>query len=183
MLPKRLAVLLSTFGLVGVLILLLARGVLNLRPSATPAAAGTNIQLPWQNGIYDVQAPNISAISSPSPSCSRPKPGSGVCYIQWNYLHVTAASSSYVISMTVSIDNQIRAYHAGFFQTTMYIPANMTGDGYEVTCGYPQGNAGLGNTYAYTIHARDTAGLSAANYGSVSCPADVVKLYLPAVQK
>ena len=32
----------------------------------------------------------------------------------------------------------------------------------------------LGKTYAYTVRSRETGGLSAANYGSVTCPSDVV---------
>jgi hypothetical protein len=183
MLSKKLAALLMAFGLVGVLLIVLARGTLSLRPLDTPTSAGSIIDPPRQTDINGSEAPNISSIASPSPTCSRPKPGSGACYIQWNYLYVTAASSSYIISMTVSINNQIRAYHSGFFQTAMYIPSDMTGEGYRVTCGYPQGNAGLGNTYAYAIRSRETGGLSAANYGSVSCPADVVTLFLPTIQK
>jgi hypothetical protein len=133
----------------------------------------------------EADSPAISFIDSPSPTCSRPAPGTGACYIQWQHLSVTAAAGSNIISMTVSIDNDMRAYHGGFFQTSMTIPAQMTAPGYRVTCGLP-GSGGLsdwGNIYSYQIRARDTAGLSAANFGSVRCPADTVTVYLPLVMR
>ncbi|TFG72189.1 MAG: hypothetical protein E4H27_03125 [Anaerolineales bacterium] len=140
---------------------------------------------PQREGFADIQSPTISFIDSPSATCYNPVAGTGACYISWNYLYVTAASSQYVISMTVSIDNHIRAYHSGFFQTTMYIPYDMTAPGFLVTCGTKGsgGNPKLGNAYSYTIRARETSGLSAANYGSVTCPADTIKLYLPMIQR
>jgi hypothetical protein len=61
----------------------------------------------------------------------------------------------------------------------------MTAPGYRVTCGLP-GSGGLpdwGTIYPYQIRARDTAGLPAANSGSVRCPADTVTVYLPLVGK
>jgi len=111
--------------------------------------------------------------------------GTGACYIEWNYLNVTAAPGAYVISMTVAIDNRIRAYHSGFFQSTMYIPGDMMAPGYKVTCGKPANGSQpeWGNTYSYVIRARDTGGFSATNYGSITCPADIVKVYLPFVTK
>jgi hypothetical protein len=131
----------------------------------------------------EADSPAVSFIDSPSPTCYRPALGTGACYIQWEYLSVTAAAGANIISMTVSIDNELRAYHGGFFQTSMIIPAQMTASGYRVTCGLP-GSGGLpdwGQNYSYQIRARDTAGLSAANSGSVRCPADTVTLYLPLV--
>lgn len=131
------------------------------------------------------ESPSISFIDSQTPTCYLPTPGTGACYIQWNYLYVTASTSQYVISMTVSIDGQLRAYHSGFFQTSMYIPGEMFAPGFKVTCGWPgaSGVAGMGNTYNYTIRARETGGLSAANYGSVTCPADVARVLLPLVRR
>jgi hypothetical protein len=67
----------------------------------------------------EADAPAISFIDSPSPTCYLPAPGTGACYIQWEYLSVTAAAGANIISMTVSIDNELRAYHGGFFQTSM----------------------------------------------------------------
>lgn len=135
--------------------------------------------------LAEPEAPAISFIDSPSATCFRPASGTGACYIQWSYLYVTASPSQYIISTTVAIDGQLRAYHAGFFQTSMYIPGDMYGQGFKVTCGFPGagGTPDFGNTYAYTIRALETGGLAAANYGTVSCPADVVKVYMPLVRR
>jgi hypothetical protein len=129
----------------------------------------------------EIEQPAISFIDSPSPTCYQPDPSRNTCIIEWNYLYVTASASQYIISMTVSIDNHIVAYHSGFFQTSMYIPDDMVGHGFKVACG-PRGANGLGKTYAYTLRARETGGLGAANYGSVTCPG-VYLLYLPNVRR
>ncbi len=126
--------------------------------------------------------PDISFIDSPSATCYVAARNTGLCNIQWSYLYVTAGTSQYIISMTVEIDNQLRAYHSGFFQTYMYIPGDQFGDGFQVTCGKPDA-AGSGNTYAYTLRARETGGLSAANYGSVTCPGDEAKIFLPLLRR
>lgn len=124
-------------------------------------------------------APAISFIDSPSATCYLPRPGTDACYITWNYLNVSASTPQYIISMTVNISNQMRAYFSGFFQTSMFIPGDMLGKGFRVACGTPGsgGNPYLGNQYSYTIRARETGGLRSANYGSVTCPADQVPLY------
>lgn len=175
---KHLLGFLALLAALGIIVIHLASGL----PAVSVADAGeTNSDLPQS----EVDSPAISSITSPSPTCYRPTPGTGACYIQWGHLSVTASSSSYIISMTVSIDNDLRAYHAGFFQTSMIIPAQMTAPGYRVVCGLP-GDGGLpdwGNIYSYQIRARDTAGLSAANFGSVRCPADMITVYLPIVMR
>ena len=129
----------------------------------------------------DPNAPAISFISSPSPSCYRPIPATNVCYIEWSYLQVSASSSQYIISMTVAIDGRMRANYAGFFQTSMYVPAQMHSPGFKVPCGKPgaSGIGGMGASHAYTIRAKETGGLSSANYGSVTCPAGTYDIYLP----
>ena len=129
------------------------------------------------------ESPTISFIDNPTATCYRPIAGAGECYIQWNYLSVAASSPSYIISMTVSIDGRLRANHSGFFQTSMFVPGDMYDPGFRVTCGLPGagGVAGMGNTYSYIIRARETSGLAAANYGSVTCPADVVQVFVPLI--
>jgi len=124
----------------------------------------------------DPLAPLISFIDSPSATCYLPVPHTNACYIQWQYLNVTASTSQYIISMTLSISNEIRAYYSGFFQTTMYIPGDMQSPGFRVACGLPgaSGDPVLGQSYSYKVQARETGGLKAANYGSVFCPSDVV---------
>ena len=151
-------------------------------PAATdPAGAG----LPHREGSGDGRSPSISFIDSPSPTCHLPVAGTGACYIEWSYLYVEATAGSYVVSMTVTIDDRLRAYHAGFFQTAMYIPGDMTDPGYKVNCGElgSGGTPNLGAAYAYTIRARETGGLSSANFGTVTCPADVAKTFLPMIRK
>lgn len=150
---------------------------------AAPTPISTD--LPRREISGETKSPDISFIDSPSATCYRPAVGTGACFIQWDYLYVTAASGSYIISMTVTIDGRIRAYHSGFFQSWMYIPAEMTDPGYKVACGAPVGGdpASWGNSYSYVLRARETSGLSAANYGTVRCPADMSTIYLPLTRK
>lgn len=119
------------------------------------------------------QQPTIGFIDSPSATCYIPDPGQDSCYINWYYLSVDA-SPNYMITMTATINNIGPVAHVqGFFQTSMYVPYNMLGQGIKVPCGSlgAGGNPQLGNAYAFTIRARDSAGLSSANYGTVYCPA------------
>ncbi|MDI6696747.1 MAG: hypothetical protein QME21_16990 [Anaerolineales bacterium] len=147
--------------------------------TSTPLGVVTQIQSP-----ADVEAPAVSSFSN-SPTCYRQAAGSGVCYIEWSYLYTSASSGSYIISMTVTIDDRLRAYHAGFFQTAMYVPSDFYGTGFKVTCGIPGsgGVPGMGRTYAYTIRARETGGGVTSNTGAVVCPADEIKIHLPLIQK
>lgn len=133
----------------------------------------------------DPQAPEISFIDSPTATCYRPIDRLDTCYIEWNYLAVTASSSQYIISMTVSIDGKLRAYYAGFFQTSMYVPADFHKPGFMVTCGKKgaSGYPNLGKSYSYILRARETGGLAAANYGSVTCPYGFPGVYLPWVAR
>lgn len=129
----------------------------------------------------EIDQPTISFIDSPSATCYQPVSSRNDCYISWSYLYVTAATSQYIISMTVDIDNHLRALHSGFFQTSIYIPSDLYGRGFKVACG-PRGPNGLGKTYPYTLRARETGGLSAANYGSVQCPGAYL-VYIPIVRR
>jgi len=118
-------------------------------------------------------APNIGFIDSPTVACYQPDPGQDACYINWYYLQVNA-SPNYMIAMTVTL-NTIGpvARYGGFFQTSMYVPFNMHDRGFKVACGAlgAGGQANLGNAYAWTINARDSSNLKAANYGTAYCPA------------
>ncbi|MCB9418883.1 MAG: hypothetical protein H6667_03720 [Ardenticatenaceae bacterium] len=119
------------------------------------------------------QQPNIGFIDSPSATCYQPDPGRDACYLNWYYLSVSA-SPNYMITMTLSLNSKGPIAHTqGFFQTSMYVPYNMLGDGFKVACGPlgAGGNPKLGNAYAYTVRARDSANLTSANYGTVYCPA------------
>jgi hypothetical protein len=123
----------------------------------------------------------IGFIDSPTAGCRKIK--GNTCAVSWYYLSVNA-SPNYMLFLRArlgpSAQTQKLVYHAqGFFQTSMYIPYDMIGD-VIVPCGKagsspdPKPSASppvpYGNTYSYTIDARDSAGLSAANYGTVVCP-------------
>jgi hypothetical protein len=115
----------------------------------------------------------ISFIDSPTASCYQPNPAQDMCYINWYYMSVSA-SPNYIISMTATLNNYgIVADFQGFFQTSMYVPFQMNGKGFQVPCGAlgDGGNPHLGNAYAWTIRARDSTGLKSANYGTAYCPA------------
>jgi hypothetical protein len=136
----------------------------NMREVEVPAGSGSP-QSPSE--------PNIGFIDSPTAVCYQPNHNQNVCYINWYYMSVSA-SPNYVITMTATLNTYGPVAHAqGFFQTSMYLPYNMLGDGFRVACGAlgSGGNPSLGAAYAYTIRARDSAGLGSANYGTVYCPA------------
>ncbi len=131
------------------------------------------ILVPDQNAPLQENSPNIGFIDSPSPTCYQPDPTQNVCYITWYYLSVSAAPD-YMIAMTTTLNTiGVVAYTSGFFQTSMVIPYNMLGQGIKVPCGSlgSGGNPNLGLAYGYTIRARDSNGLTSANYGTIYCPA------------
>lgn len=121
----------------------------------------------------DIQPALIGFIDTPSCVCYQPDPRQDVCFINWYYMSVNAAPN-YMITMTVALNSiGIVSRVSGFFQTSMYTPYNMYGNGFKVPCGAPGagGNPELGNAYSWTIRARDSANLGSANYGTVHCPA------------
>jgi hypothetical protein len=125
-------------------------------------------------------SPDISYIDSPSAACYQTNPGKNECFVNWGYLYVTSTSPSYMTQMTVTIDSRVRAVYQGFFTTALYVSGDMHGLGFKVPCGVlgANGNPSLGMAHTYTVKAVDTSGLTAANYGSVTCPG-VRMVYLP----
>ena len=119
------------------------------------------------------QEPNISFIDSPTVACYQPNPAQDACYLNWYYMSVDA-DPNYMVAMTVTINaiGPVARLH-GFFQTSMYAPYNMFGNGFKVACGAPGagGDPVLGNAYSWTIQARDSSNLGSANYGTAYCPA------------
>jgi len=121
----------------------------------------------------DPQAPSISFIDSPSPTCYQPDATRDECYLTWYYISVNAAPAGYMITMTLTLNSIGPVAHThGFFQPSMYIPYSMLGDGFKVACGSPGagGNPTLGNAYGYAIRARDSDGARASNLGTIYCP-------------
>jgi hypothetical protein len=119
----------------------------------------------------------IGFIDSPSATCYQPDPNVDECFINWYYLSVSAAPD-YMINMWVIL-NSIGgvAIYQGFFQTSMYVPYGMHGRGIKVPCGPlvvsddPTVTPDHGNTYGFTIRARDSGGFKSANHGTIYCPA------------
>ena len=134
---------------------------------------GENLRQIEDEMATDGAAPLISFIDSPSPTCYQPNPGRDECYLTWYYMYVDAAPASYMLTMTLTLNDFGPVAHThGFFQSTMYVPYNMLGDGFKVTCGLAGagGNPTLGNAYGYSIRARDSNGARSSNFGTVYCP-------------
>ena len=123
--------------------------------------------------VEGTDTPQISFIDSPTAGCYQPDPAADICWINWYYLSV-GADPNYMICMEVTLNNIGKVSHyQGFFQTSMYVPYNMSDRGYRVACGAlgAGGDPALGNSYTYTIRAKDSNNLRSANYGTVYCPA------------
>jgi len=180
---KRISLLLLTL-LIG---LLLTWGLVQAatNPKVSPGAVAESIfatptSLPKQPPQV---SPDISFIDSPTASCVLPRAKTGTCYITWSYLYADA-TPNYMITMTVGIDGKDLARYTGFFQTSMYVPSQMLV--FRVPCGAPGagGNPDFGANHSFVLRARDSAGTGAANYGSVSCPADEsARTYLPILRR
>jgi hypothetical protein len=115
----------------------------------------------------------ISFIDSPDAYCYQPNPDQNICYINWGYIQVSAGANQYMIYLTILLNGRLVARNHGFFQTYMYIPSSMNGQGFKVECGKlgSGGDPDLGRAYSWEMHAQETGGLKAANYGTVYCPA------------
>lgn len=175
----------TLLALMAALALAAGLGALAVRGMPATQADAPQIGAPVRSAGGDARAPAISFIDSASPTCYAAAPGTGACYVEWEAMYVEAAAGSYIISMTVSIDDRVRAHHSGFFQRSMYIPGDLVAPGYRVACGAVGSGAlpGLGATYRYAIRARDTDGLTAANHGAVTCPADTATAFLPLIRR
>lgn len=115
----------------------------------------------------------MSAIDSQTPTCYRAREISQICFVEWNYLAVTATNSQYLLSMKVELDGRVRAYYQGFFQTSMFVPAQMYEPGFAVVCGQPGegGDPRLGKQHAWVVRAEETGGQTATSSGAIFCPA------------
>ena len=122
----------------------------------------------------ETSLPAIGFIVSPDVYCYQPDPKKDECYITWGEISVDA-SPAYMNQLSIEINGRIVAVNSGFFQTSMSIPANMSGNGFKVKCGRlgAGGFEEFGNAYPFIIRARDSNNLSSANYGTAYCPAHV----------
>jgi len=139
--------------------------------AAAQAAPGASTQVQGQNTRESI-SPAVGFIDSPNAYCNQPDPYQDVCYINWYYLSVDA-NPNYMIEMTIELDGRFVARNQGFFQTSMFIPSTMNGPGFKVRCGSlgSGGDPAWGSSHAFVIRAKDSLGLSAANYGTAKCPA------------
>lgn len=172
-----LSILLALVGLISLLLLVSGVKGQGTNPGVvvTSQVQGENVRevtVPDTVELNAPQQPNIGFIDSPSVTCYQPDPAQDVCYINWYYQSVDA-SPNYMVTMTTFIKSQMVSNVGGFFQTSMYVPYNMFGQGFKVACGAlgAGGNDQLGNAYSYTVRARDSSNLKSANYGTVYCPA------------
>jgi len=164
--------------------LLLAWGVVQAAPalqaSSEPSLVTSGLVTPTPLADQPaIESPDISLIDSPTASCFLPRANTGICMMTWNYMYADA-SPDYIITMTVGIDDKARAYYSGFFQTSMFVPLELMT--FRVPCGAPGsgGNPNLGANHSYVLRARDSSGSAAANYGTVTCPADIpARTFLP----
>lgn len=131
------------------------------------------ITAPNQSAPLAEDSPDIGFIDSSTPICYQPDPTQNVCYVNWYYLYVESAPATYMVTMTITLNNRTITNIQGFFQSSMYVPHTMYDRGFRVECG-PLGSGGkpnLGKSYNYTIRARDSNGLGATNSGTIFCPA------------
>lgn len=119
--------------------------------------------------------PTISSFSTQTPYCYQPDPDQDVCYINFYRHYVESAPATYMRSMTVTIDSQIRAVYRGFFQNSMYVGYDMQSPGFQVTCGALNagGDPTMGESYSYSIEVRDSSDGWSGNYGTLKCPAHI----------
>lgn len=157
--------------------------IIRQNPSPTQLPSHPREIIPETPQSLEPQVQTISFIDNPSPSCINLDPWSGVCYINWDYISVSAAPS-YVISMTMLINGKERFYSTGFFQTSMTLDGEMFSPGFRVSCGFPNPlQPALGNSYSYEIRARSSDNTTSTNYGQVRCPSDIVRIAVPLILK
>jgi hypothetical protein len=97
-------------------------------------------------------------------------------------MEVSTGSTQSVVTMTVRIDDDLRANYQGYFQSVMRVPAAFHGNGFEVTCGEAgvDGVPGMGHAYDWTLRAADSAGNETSNQGTVTCPPlDPIQTFIP----
>ncbi len=153
--------------------------------AVAPAGATDDREAPYADAelprAHDLKAdsPDISGIDASTPTCYRAAVNSETCFVEWSYLYVTAGNGQYIINMKIEIDGRVRAFSQGFFQTYMYIPADMVEPGFAVPCGLAgaAGAANLGNLYSYLISALDSAGQTAISSGSLYCPYATIPIF------
>jgi hypothetical protein len=142
------------------------------RAADRPLQALSEARPPVEGGAAR-KGPDMSYIDSQTPTCYKPRETSQVCFVEWSYFAVTATASQYLLNMKVELDGRVRAYYDGFFQTSMYVPAQMFKPGFAVVCGQPGegGDPRLGRQYGWVVRAEESSGQTATSSGAIFCPA------------
>lgn len=147
---------------------------------------GADARRPRTSACGAPDRPDISLITSRTPSCYRPQGRSTVCLVNWGSIQVSTVSPQTIVSMTLTIDNLVRANYQGYFQSAMNIVPRFHGDGFQVPCGQAgvDGTPGVGHRYEWSLRALDSEGLKANNEGTVTCPAlGTTHVFLPTVRR
>ncbi len=129
------------------------------------------------------EAPTVGFIDSPSPTCVQPDPRKDECRVSWGDTTVSADAGSYMTDMWFVLNGRVTSRVRGFFQADIVIPSSLHARGYRVPCGAPVDDTSsctapctplkVGTSYPWAVRARESTGLRAANYGTVTCPAFV----------
>lgn len=185
--PKQMRTIATVAILAGLMLLLRPVSAIKSSESLVDNGSVQNAASAYQESDFsqdDGEISAISSITSPSPTCTRPVENTGACYVNWYFLYVTA-DPSYISNLSIKIDGRWVAQHRGFFQQSMTITGDMYGKGFRVNCGLPGsgGDPDFGKIYNFEIRAAATDGSSAVNFGAVTCPYDIVKVYLPSVRR
>ena len=136
-----------------------------------------------------VQAGAVT-IKMSNPSCVQSQPAAASCSIVIGNLSANGSDISFS-RVELLVDNKLRMYMAGFFESSAYFTYSMVPDAFTVSCGGPNasGNPNYGKSYLVTANAYMADGTSASNTMNVFCPAFVVqatnptKTYLPTIRK
>lgn len=131
---------------------------------------------------YRPDQPDVASLSATMPTCMQPDPAENVCYLNWNNFFAQAVSGHYMRSITLTIDDRVRAFYLGFFETYLYVDDLQHTPGLKVPCGGfgTGGNPSVGAVHTFSIRAEDTGGYVSTLYGSVACPG-VRLVFLPLV--
>lgn len=152
--------------------------------SFAPAGARAdeqNVREPFSGGQFSEKTVQtggdagiaIGFIASDGPSCTQPNPAVNSCLVNFQRLRVDGGAN-YMIWMTVELNDRLVGKFRGFFQNVLDV-ANPFGPGIKVPCGPIGSGTDLdlgpgGRRYNFTIRAKDSAGLTATNYGTIWCP-------------
>jgi hypothetical protein len=142
------------------------------------------LQLPGEAARAAALPTSSVSITLNNPSCVQQNPASGMCSIQFDSLSASGSDPSFS-RVELLADGKLRAYMAGFFETSAYMSYSMFPGGLQVACGAPGagGSSGFGKAYSITANAYMADGSSSSDSANVLCPAFDGKTYAPLIRK